>query len=143
METKTESISLIELPAYSKRLLARCKDRTVILLNGPLGSGKTQLVKTCVRLLGGDTAESPTFSIINEYTTKIPVYHIDLYRLESLSDIDSTGFWDLFELNQALIFIEWAERIDIKEIPLYWQKINVHMDFTDQETRRILKTKEN
>lgn len=134
---KAEAVALIELPGYCRRFLNACGDRTVVLMNGPLGAGKTQFVKTCVKFLGGQMADSPTFSIINEYDTKtLHVSHVDLYRLEDPSDIESTGFWELFENEKGLIFIEWAERIPIDQIPVYWKKISLDFDFLEKETSR-------
>ncbi|MBY0385229.1 tRNA (adenosine(37)-N6)-threonylcarbamoyltransferase complex ATPase subunit type 1 TsaE, partial [bacterium] len=111
--------------------------RQIILLDGPLGVGKTQFVKKCVEQLGAELPDSPTFSIINSYQgAELPIYHVDLYRLESEEDIESTGFWDLFREESAIIFIEWAHKISNENWPKSWDQIRLEISFTAQENER-------
>lgn len=139
MIPSSKTVSLSELQEYCRTFLDSCGERTLVLLNGPLGVGKTQFVKTCAQLLGSTSVDSPTFSVINHYNAQKNIFHVDLYRLETPSDIDSTGFWELFELEKGLIFIEWAERIKTEDIPLYWPQKNVTIGFTtDPEQRNII-----
>ena len=96
-----------ELSAWLKQLKKEFSNKQLVLLKGPLGSGKTALVKNFLSLLGCEETHSPTYGLIHEYKVKSfeNVFHIDLYRLESEEDLESSGFWDLFANNQGLIFV--------------------------------------
>ncbi len=110
----------------------------ILLLNGEMGSGKTEFVKQLVQLLGGDIASSPSFAIQNTYLTpKIRIEHLDLYRLESEDELQSVGFWDLFENTESLIIIEWANKIDIKRLPLNWKKKNLSFKIVSENVRSL------
>ena len=88
---------------------------TVILLQGDLGAGKTTLVQGIAEGLGiQDSIESPTFTLINEYLTgRIPLYHLDLYRLEpeEVEGLHLESYWDGLEMDLGIVAIEWAERL--------------------------------
>lgn len=96
---------------------------TVLLLKGDLGSGKTTLVQGLGAGLGiADTIDSPTFTLINEYLTgRIPLYHMDLYRL-SVAETDGLNldlYWDEQEVEPGIVAIEWAERLQtLPEAPI-------------------------
>lgn len=82
-------------------------------LEGDLGAGKTVFAKGMICGLGQadpDDVPSPSFTLINEYTQKFKVYHIDLYRLEGLEEITTLELEDLFE-EPAVIIVEWAEKL--------------------------------
>lgn len=83
----------------------------VIGLSGDLGTGKTQLVKGLARGLGAtERVHSPTFAIVNEYTTgRLPLFHLDLYRLETSEQIRSAGLDDFLQ-PAGITVVEWAER---------------------------------
>jgi len=83
----------------------------VIALIGPLGAGKTVFVKGLAKALGlsGDDATSPTFTLINEYEGPVPLYHVDLYRLEQAEEIEELGLHEYFE-GPGIVAVEWAER---------------------------------
>lgn len=91
---------------------------TVILLEGDLGAGKTTLVQGIAEGLGiPDSIESPTFTLINEYLTgRIPLYHLDLYRLEpeEVEGLHLESYWDGLEMDLGIVAIEWAERLPYK-----------------------------
>lgn len=85
----------------------------VITLAGTLGAGKTALTQAIGRGLGIDPCiyiTSPTFSLLHEYTGRIPLYHLDLYRLGSEEEIESLGFPEYF-YGRGLTVIEWPERL--------------------------------
>jgi tRNA threonylcarbamoyladenosine biosynthesis protein TsaE len=88
---------------------------TVLLLSGDLGSGKTTLVQGIGSGLGiTDLISSPTFTLINEYPEgRIPLYHIDLYRLapEEVDQLDLELYWDEWETPSGIVAIEWSERL--------------------------------
>jgi len=85
----------------------------IITLAGTLGAGKTALTQAIGRGLGVDSRiyiTSPTFSLLHEYKARIPLYHMDLYRLGSEEEIESLGFPEYF-YGQGLTVIEWPERL--------------------------------
>lgn len=85
---------------------------SVVLLVGNLGAGKTTLAKGIIQGLGAATPEevtSPTFTLIHEYPGPVPVYHIDLYRLETETEVATLGLDDIFD-QRAVVLIEWGER---------------------------------
>ncbi|MEG4506477.1 tRNA (adenosine(37)-N6)-threonylcarbamoyltransferase complex ATPase subunit type 1 TsaE [Microcoleus sp. F6_B4] len=88
---------------------------TVILLQGDLGAGKTTLVQGIAEGLGiSDSIESPTFTLINEYFAgRVPLYHLDLYRLEpeEAEALHLESYWDGLERDLGIVAIEWAERL--------------------------------
>lgn len=88
---------------------------TVILLEGDLGAGKTTLVQGIAEGLEiQDSIESPTFTLINEYLTgRIPLYHLDLYRLETdeVEALHLESYWDGLEMDLGIVAIEWAEKL--------------------------------
>ena len=91
---------------------------TVILLQGDLGAGKTTLVQGIAEGLEiQDSVESPTFTLINEYLTgRIPLYHLDLYRLEpeEAEALHLESYWDGLERDLGIVAIEWPERLQYK-----------------------------
>ncbi|KPQ36158.1 MAG: tRNA threonylcarbamoyl adenosine modification protein YjeE [Phormidesmis priestleyi Ana] len=87
---------------------------SLLLLKGNLGSGKTTLIQGLGRGLGLAEIDSPTFTLINEYTRgRLPLYHIDLYRL-SPAEADALfleTYWDGVEVEPGIVAIEWSERL--------------------------------
>lgn len=90
----------------------------VILLSGNLGAGKTTLVQGIGQGLGIDESiVSPTFTLINEYLDgRLPLYHLDLYRLESsqVDDIYPEMYWEGTEVEPGITAIEWWQRLKVK-----------------------------
>ena len=89
----------------------------VIGLTGDLGAGKTQLVKGIARGLGiASRIQSPTFTLIHEYRDgRLPLYHIDLYRLENAEQVVGAGLESYFYQADGVTVVEWAERYPLKE----------------------------
>ena len=88
-------------------------DPLVIGLSGDLGSGKTAFVQGLAAGLdvpGHYYITSPTFTLINEYPGRFPLFHIDLYRLEGINDLEDIGLDELL-YDQAVIAIEWVEKM--------------------------------
>ncbi len=91
------------------------KPPMIILLNGDLGSGKTTFVKEVVKALGSeDLVTSPTFTLLNTYNGKFPVYHFDMYRLSSAEDALNVGFEEYFDKKtlEGVCFVEWSENVE-------------------------------
>lgn len=98
-----------DLAGVAQELLS--PDVTVILLEGPLGAGKTSFVQAACRVLGStDEVNSPTFALIQEYRDggDQPVYHIDLYRLASVEEALQIGIGEYLNSGH-LCFVEWPE----------------------------------
>ena len=135
MAFKTLNLSLSELKDLAQKMSLDIEPRTLLLLEGPVGAGKTQFCKYLVeKLTGNSEAHSPTYSVINEYKGgPFPIYHIDLYRIQDLNDLDSTGFWDLFNID-GLVLVEWSDLIDESAFPKHWNKIKLSFGIPTSDT---------
>ncbi len=65
------------------------------------------------------------------------IHHVDLYRLKGSEDLESTGFWDLFESEEDLIFVEWAELVSKDQWPWGWKQIQIDIKKTGSDSRDI------
>ena len=106
----------------------------VVALTGELGAGKTCFVQGLVRALGVEgRVTSPTFVLVNEYRGRVPVHHVDLYRIDRLEDVQDLGVPDLFA-GDGITLVEWAEKLG----PLLPADcIRVHIAGVGDEPRRI------
>jgi tRNA threonylcarbamoyladenosine biosynthesis protein TsaE len=98
----------------SKQIGAQLSGGEVIFLNGPLGAGKTVFVKGLAWALDIDPEEvtSPSFTLVNPYAGRLPLFHIDLYRLdEGAAAANAVDLEELLTNERAVIVIEWAERL--------------------------------
>ncbi|MBU0995775.1 MAG: tRNA (adenosine(37)-N6)-threonylcarbamoyltransferase complex ATPase subunit type 1 TsaE [Proteobacteria bacterium] len=107
---------------------------TVISLAGDLGSGKTSFVQGLAKGLGVPSTyyiTSPTFNIINEYPGRHRLFHIDIYRLTSMDELDDLGFFDIIN-GEGVVAIEWADKF-----PEHFLKedISISIDMTDDTDR--------
>jgi len=116
----------------------------LIGLSGDLGAGKTQLVKGIARGLGINTRiQSPTFGLVNEYDTgRLPLAHLDLYRLESVAAIETAGLAEYFRAPRGIVIVEWCERWPDFDQPSAWahgrtRLRRVHLELIDELSRRI------
>ena len=86
--------------------------RAFIALRGEMGVGKTAFVRGFCRPLGVKAVHSPTFTVVNEYRSgKLPVFHFDMYRIESEDDLLSVGYED-YLAKDGFILCEWSENIE-------------------------------
>ena len=135
MKTEIVSASPEETEAAGERLGRVLEPGAVVALTGELGAGKTCFIRGLVRGLGVETtATSPTFVLVNEYRGRLPVYHVDLYRVESLTEAWELGLPELMSGNEITV-IEWAERLG----PLLpTGAIRVTVEGLGDEPRRII-----
>jgi tRNA threonylcarbamoyladenosine biosynthesis protein TsaE len=108
---------------------------SVVGLSGDLGSGKTQFVRGFARGLGvTERVHSPSFALINIYATgRVPLFHIDLYRLESDELIVSAGLTEYFE-PQGITVIEWIDRWHGRLPSRFWR---IEIETLGENERRI------
>ena len=110
----------------------------ILLLSGPLGAGKTMFVKGLAHSLGVDPEEvtSPSFTLVNPYDARLRLYHIDLYRLdEGTSAAHAVDLDEMLSDEQAVIVIEWAERLGAYRLPETARRIMISGD--GNEARKI------
>jgi tRNA threonylcarbamoyladenosine biosynthesis protein TsaE len=109
-EFKTHSDE--ETQAAGREIAALLPKQAIVLLIGDMGSGKTTLTKGIVegrKAAAADDVSSPTFTLIHEYGEPATVYHVDLYRLETLEQARRLGLEELID-RPALLLIEWGDR---------------------------------
>ena len=101
--TETENIAF--------KLALTLKGTEIIAMFGGLGAGKTAFTRGLARGLGiDDGVSSPTFALVHEYDGKFPIYHFDMYRINSFDDLYTTGFFDY--MGNGVMVIEWSENIE-------------------------------
>ncbi len=99
--------------AFGRRLGGLLFPGAVVALIGPLGAGKTHLVRAVAAGLGVPdprVVTSPTFVLIQEYAGRLPVYHFDAYRLRGENDFSDLGAHEYFE-GEGVCLVEWADRV--------------------------------
>lgn len=99
--------------ALGRRFGKKLWPGSVIALVGPLGGGKTTFVKGLAQGLGfrdADEVTSPTFVVLHQYQGRYPIFHLDLYRLEGLADVEEIG-WDDFVSQGGVVVVEWARKV--------------------------------
>jgi len=103
---------LKETQDFGLKLGSILRGGEVICFIGDLGAGKTILTKSIAKGLGvKDYVTSPTFTLINEYKGRVPLYHFDVYRLEGVEDILDLGFEEYF-YSKGVTIIEWGNKIE-------------------------------
>lgn len=116
----------------------------ILLLSGPLGAGKTVFVKGLASALGIEPEEvtSPSFTLVNPYEGKFPFFHIDLYRLdEGPSAAHAVDLDELLNDEQAVIVIEWAERLGQYPLPANVWRISISGDGESPRMIAIMQVK--
>lgn len=127
---------------FGERIGAAARPGDVISLIGNLGAGKTTLTQGIGRGLGlvGDPVRSPTFTLLSEHIGgRIPLYHLDVYRLSGPDDLTQIAFDDYVAAGDGLIVLEWADRVaDALPEDRLELKITIPNDYPD--TRHVVAT---
>lgn len=135
-EYRFVSTSEAETASFGQRLARALSPGTVIALQGQLGAGKTRLVQAIAAELGCSRSfvVSPTFTLIHEYDGRLPVYHIDAYRLKDSDEFLDMGGGELIH-GDGVCLIEWADRIgDL----LPQDHLRVEIEVTGEQSRVFL-----
>jgi tRNA threonylcarbamoyladenosine biosynthesis protein TsaE len=122
--------------AFGRRLAGLLFPGAVVALMGPLGAGKTHLVRAIAEGLGvpdGRVVTSPTFVLLQEYPGRLPIYHFDAYRLRSVEEFFDLGGHEYF-MGQGVCLVEWADRV---AAALPAEHLLVTLTPTGEATRRI------
>lgn len=120
--------------AAGARLGATLGPGSVVALTGGLGAGKTCFVQGLVRGLGGTArATSPTFVLVNEYTGRVPIHHVDAYRTDSMAELMDLGLLEMMA-GEGVTVIEWADKLTPLLPP---DAISVHIAGVGDEPRTI------
>jgi len=117
----------------AKKLASSFKGNEVVLLEGELGSGKTIFAKGIAAGLGLKDVNqvcSPSYTLVNIYQAKYPIFHIDLYRLDQDAEILDLGWEDYLE--RGVVIIEWAEKINFE-----LDGLRVVLEIEDGDKRKI------
>lgn len=122
-----------ETSALGAKIAATLQPGTFVLLQGDLGAGKTAFVRGMATGLGAnpDDVSSPTFVLIQHYKGRMPLVHVDLYRLDSAAAVDDLGLDEMAD--GAVVAIEWAERLP-RQIE---DSVTVKIEDLGNDARRI------
>ena len=110
---RIEIESLSELERVADEVIEALDGRTVVLLRGGMGAGKTTLVSRIAARLGAeDTVTSPTFALVNQYEgAECRIYHFDFYRIDRIEEVFDLGYEEYF-YSGDLCLVEWPEKIE-------------------------------
>jgi len=128
---------LSELPQAAGKILADFSESKIFAFYGRMGAGKTTLIQQLCSALGvTDQVTSPTFAIINVYSTEIgdSIYHFDFYRIEDITEIMDIGYEEYFS-GDSYCFLEWPEKVE-NLLPEDTVRISI-VTADDEQTRLI------
>ena len=131
-----KTLSADETQKLGQKIGTLIKQPLIIALRGDLGSGKTAFVQGLAKGLevpDGYYITSPTFTLINEYPGRLSLVHVDLYRLESIDDLEDIGLDELL-YGQAVIAVEWADKLTGRQPA---EQLQVTMKIIDDDCRKL------
>ncbi|PLX19761.1 MAG: tRNA (adenosine(37)-N6)-threonylcarbamoyltransferase complex ATPase subunit type 1 TsaE [Candidatus Muiribacterium halophilum] len=113
----------------------KIEDNNLFLFSGDLGTGKTTLISSIITELTGERyVNSPTYTIVNTYNWEDrEIFHVDLYRLETIEDILELGIFEDVE-QESIFFVEWPD--DFMGFFKQWKHVMINLDKTDKEDER-------
>ena len=122
-----ESNSYEETQKFAEEFSKTLKAGDVLCMYGDLGVGKTAFVQGLAKGLGIDVPiTSPTFTIVNEYSGRLPLYHFDVYRIGDVEEMDEIGYED-YIYGDGVSLIEWANLIE-EILPEHYTEIKIEKD---------------
>lgn len=130
--------SLNELPEVADAVIGALDGRTVVVFRGEMGAGKTTLIREILARLGSeDNVTSPTFALVNQYTTADgrPVYHFDFYRIDRIEEAYDFGYEEYFYSGE-LCLVEWPEKIE-ELLPDDVMTVRITADTEEERTFEI------
>ena len=136
MPSEFISNSAEETITWGREFAAQVRAPMLVFLSGELGSGKTTLTKGIVAGLGAAReaeVTSPTFTLVHAYRNHVRVYHVDLYRVENLHDLETLGLEDLF-VEPAVVIVEWSERFALRTD---WPVVRISLEHLGGDWRKI------
>ena len=143
MKSKISS-SYLETQEIGREFAKTLRSGSVVCLYGDLGAGKTTFIQGLARGLGiKNRIISPTFIIVRKYNIRIKdkglmiknFYHIDLYRIDTASDIEGLGLGEILSSKDSIVAIEWAEKLGSK---LPKQRTDIYFENIDDDKRQII-----
>ena len=127
--------SVEETVSLGKELALGLAGGEVVVLTGPLGAGKTCFIKGMALGLGikEDEIKSPSFTLVNEYYGRLPLFHFDLYRMGKLDEMREIG-WDEYLMRDGIIAVEWGEKAE-EYLPA--ERTEVDFEILSEDSREI------
>jgi tRNA threonylcarbamoyladenosine biosynthesis protein TsaE len=125
-----------ETMSRGREIGARLKAPVLVLLSGELGAGKTTFTKGLVSGMGAaveDEVTSPTFTLVHKYSGATRVYHVDLYRIGDVRDLDTLGLEDILD-EHAVVIVEWPDRLRLRTD---WPVVRILLEYVDDDSRKI------
>jgi len=132
-----ETHSSEETIARGREIGAGLQPPVLVLLSGELGAGKTTLTKGIAAGAGAvreDDVTSPTFTLVHKYEGTKRVFHVDLYRVGDLHDLETLGLEDIFSEN-AIVIVEWPDRLKLRTD---WPVLRIGLEHISEDVRKIV-----
>ena len=135
---QVETRSAAETHAVAAAVAGVVRAGDVLLLSGDLGAGKTVFARGLAEGLDvDDQVVSPTFTIVREYAGRLPLVHVDVYRLDHVQELHDVG-WDDYLDGDSVALVEWGDRVGAL-LPL--DRLDVRLDLTDGDDDAALDTR--
>ncbi|MBR0510329.1 MAG: tRNA (adenosine(37)-N6)-threonylcarbamoyltransferase complex ATPase subunit type 1 TsaE [Clostridia bacterium] len=132
------SDSEAETGRIAQEICKKIPSGSLVLFTGDMGAGKTTFMRGALQAYGNDAfVSSPTFALVNDYGGDPHIYHFDMYRVDSVEDLFSTGFFDYLGAD-SILFVEWSENIRSFLSPPFFE---IDIAKTPAETQRIITVK--